>query len=219
MTPSQQADKFYMAGTEGTGQYVVLAAGPKGRIGVRDLGHSVRIRVEPINTDSGQAASQLGGKIPSNWKRPSSDQFRFSCVASKGPGAVSAVKLGLQVLHDVSGWEFNASNSAQNWETWVSGGYASSAPVAPAPVAPAPAPGHGYGNPVTGNSPVAFAYPVEEDEEDDDDADEDTEEILDAIDEASENLTSAGAGLNEVASSLISTGEGLAAAVRRFRQR
>lgn len=80
---------FYMAGTEGTGQYLVLASTARGRVGVRVLTgnvkhmshiHEARVRVEPANANG--AAREVGKLlIPRlSWKQPNDKQLRFSTV-------------------------------------------------------------------------------------------------------------------------------------------
>ncbi|OGH85710.1 MAG: hypothetical protein A2294_03730 [Candidatus Magasanikbacteria bacterium RIFOXYB2_FULL_38_10] len=87
-----------MGGTESTGQYLVLAVTPKGRIGVRDLGHQVRVRVEPAK------GVDLKSSFPAkyDWKQPGQDdQPRYSKVLTTAAEVkmvlVRAVKaLGIQ---------------------------------------------------------------------------------------------------------------------------
>lgn len=71
---------WYMAGTEGTGAYKVLAITARGRVGVRKLGDSVRIRVEPFY-QCGKVGAVLTAKV--GWKQPGDGgQNRFSKVVS-----------------------------------------------------------------------------------------------------------------------------------------
>ena len=59
---------FFMAGTEGTGEYVVIANSDFGRVGVRHLSNDrVRVRVEP-KTEVG--ASELAAVCGDGWKQP-----------------------------------------------------------------------------------------------------------------------------------------------------
>lgn len=69
-----------MAGTEGTGEYRVIAATKLGRVGFRPLiCGSFRIRVEPRDQAVAEALSK---NFPTGeWKQPGS-QFRFSTVSN-----------------------------------------------------------------------------------------------------------------------------------------
>lgn len=71
--------EFYMAGTEKTGEYFVVAVSSLGRVGCRDLGWGFRVRVEP---SSEAAAAELAMVLQApEWKQPGDDgQNRFSCV-------------------------------------------------------------------------------------------------------------------------------------------
>lgn len=83
---------FFMAGTEGTGEYVVVAASQRGRVGYRLLGDgSVRVRVEPAAECVDEMAEVFEG-----WKQPSEEQCRFSMVAYGPIEAVEAVMLGVK---------------------------------------------------------------------------------------------------------------------------
>lgn len=74
---------FFMAGTEGTGKYVVIANSDFGRVGVRYLSNDlVRVRVEPKNE---VGASELAAVCGSGWKQPGEGgQPRFSRVVKQG---------------------------------------------------------------------------------------------------------------------------------------
>ncbi len=88
-----KSKKFYMAGTFGSGQYVVIAATARGRIGIRPLGCALdkvskiteaRVRVEPSESPKILAgiAKILDEK---GWKQPGQgDQHRFSTVVRGG---------------------------------------------------------------------------------------------------------------------------------------
>lgn len=69
-------DSAYMAGTEGTGEYAVVALSELGRVGVRGLGSGdARIRVEP----TAKSLELLAGR--DGWKQPGDDgQKRYSKV-------------------------------------------------------------------------------------------------------------------------------------------
>lgn len=72
-------NQFYMAGTEGTGEYKVVAVSDLGRVGYRELpGSRVRVRVE-LNPDTQLSLFQEA--FPENeWKHPDFWQHRFSTV-------------------------------------------------------------------------------------------------------------------------------------------
>lgn len=77
----KKVNPLYMGGTENTGEYLVLAVTPKGKIGVRHLGNQVRVRVEPAK------GADLKSSFPDkyNWKQPGEDdQPRFSKVLTMG---------------------------------------------------------------------------------------------------------------------------------------
>lgn len=79
-------DPFYMAGTEGTGKYLVVVVTPYGRVGYRDLERcneddieSYRIRVEPTSEED---AELMAPNFSFAWKQYGQDgQPRFSIVA------------------------------------------------------------------------------------------------------------------------------------------
>src|SRR4051812_25211594 len=73
----QVRDPWHMAGTEGTGEYVVVARTPLGCVGYREFGHVYRVRVEP--QPSGWAALARALTKDSGWKQPGDGgQARFS---------------------------------------------------------------------------------------------------------------------------------------------
>jgi hypothetical protein len=99
---TKKKNPFYMAGTEGTGKYVVIAKTGRGRVGVRPLdgctldtmvgADHARIRVEPVTQKS---AARIAGvlTVAKGWKRPGDDgQRRFSRVVYDG-----GEKLKLQI--------------------------------------------------------------------------------------------------------------------------
>jgi hypothetical protein len=85
-------DKFYMAGTEGTGAYVVPVVTDRGAVGYRSLGgNTYRVRVEPA---SAEAAASLAAAFPraGGWKQPGdSGQNRFSTMVYAGLEALKGV--------------------------------------------------------------------------------------------------------------------------------
>jgi hypothetical protein len=87
----------YMAGTEGTGEYQVIARGPLGRIGYRVLSDRLRIRVEPADSS---AADTLAPHFL-GWKQPGDGgQFRFSCEVRKLNTDTSIVEDAIAALGD-----------------------------------------------------------------------------------------------------------------------
>jgi hypothetical protein len=90
--------KWYMAGTEGTGEYQVIARNALGRLGFRSLGSLIRVRVEP---SSDETASQLAESFSRErgWKQPGDNgENRFSCVVTIGDTAVKTVEGALKSL-------------------------------------------------------------------------------------------------------------------------
>lgn len=98
------ANDWYMAGTEGTGEYHVIARNNAGRIGIRPLENgTVRVRIEP---SSEVYADQLAEYFSQEkgWKQPGEgDQNRFSLCPSKGKEATLTVKSALKALKRNSG--------------------------------------------------------------------------------------------------------------------
>jgi len=71
-------DKFYMAGTEGTGRYIVVLAGALGRVGYRALDNGqFRIRIEPASPEAG---SKLRASFPGYKEGVGGKEYRFSTV-------------------------------------------------------------------------------------------------------------------------------------------
>jgi len=80
---------FFMAGTEGTGKFIVIAATSRARVGFRPIaGDRFRIRVEPgvpssesEFTPSPAPAGELTTALTRpSWKQPDAEQNRFSIV-------------------------------------------------------------------------------------------------------------------------------------------
>lgn len=86
-------NKFRMAGTEGTGRYVVIAATARGRVGVRVLDGTLdkmsrvsiaRVRVEP-NSKLSVIKTMSETLQDGTWKQPGHEgQHRFSRVVHNG---------------------------------------------------------------------------------------------------------------------------------------
>ena len=106
----KKKEKFHMAGTEGTGQYLVLAVSPAGRVGYRVLNGKVRIRLEPAS----ETAEDEMRELFSGWKQPNEEQFRFSTVVENGPVVVEAVEKALAAIGVNAGVEFNPA--AADWQ-------------------------------------------------------------------------------------------------------
>ncbi len=79
METQKKEGKWYMAGTEGTGEYLVLAETEYGRVGIRPLsGGWYRIRVEP--SEKGLSSIKCLSR-ESGWKQPGQDgQIRYSIM-------------------------------------------------------------------------------------------------------------------------------------------
>lgn len=87
-----------MAGTEGTGEYQVLAESSFGRVGYRLLGNHVRIRVEPASDAHAAKMAQVLTRA-SGWKQPGDGgQNRFSIVLPKDEAAVETLKQAFALI-------------------------------------------------------------------------------------------------------------------------
>lgn len=110
-TAAVAADWKSMAGTEGTGQYLVIGRTSSGRIGIRPLrGGQVRVRIEPV---SSQAASTLSEHFPREkcWKQPGdSGEDRFSRVIV-GEAGIVVVEQAIKAL----GSDFERNAPARLW--------------------------------------------------------------------------------------------------------
>ncbi len=75
------ANPWFMAGTEGTGKYLVTHVTDLGRFGHRDLGGGTRLRVEPTEEGLPILAQHL--TRAEGWKQPGDGgENRFSKVVS-----------------------------------------------------------------------------------------------------------------------------------------
>ena len=102
-TEVPETDPWFMAGTEGTGAYRVLAESSFGRVGYRIvpvfLGLTyVRIRLEP--SDEAHAATIAETLTrDAGWKQPGdNDQNRFSTVIPTGEDAVRALEVAYAII-------------------------------------------------------------------------------------------------------------------------
>ncbi len=105
--------EWYMAGSEKTGEYVVIAKTSVGRIGYRDLGdEGFRVRLEPAQDKIKDVAKKL-----SDWKRPNGQQ-RFSKEVEGGEDEIiesplyEALKEGLMAM---MGEEVAINPNAKAW--------------------------------------------------------------------------------------------------------
>lgn len=98
MSEPDNNDKWHMAGTEGTGEYRVLAMNDTGRLGFRVLENGkVRIRIEP--TTEGKATLAETFTVDAGWKQPGDfGQQRFSKVVSMGDETISTVVAALKAM-------------------------------------------------------------------------------------------------------------------------
>lgn len=102
--------KWYMAGTEGTGKYVVVAQNNVGRVGFRDLNGAFRIRFEPSEKTLGSysAVKEIHENLGGEWTYPNG-QKRFSIVV-KGEEALSAALSHVEEqMEDGGSYEINPS--------------------------------------------------------------------------------------------------------------
>lgn len=104
---------FYMAGTDNSGEYVVVAASPLGRVGYRDLGNEVRVRLEPAS----QPAAEAIAPLLTGWKQPD-EQFRFSVVTPKGAAAEIVVRRALAAIQ-AGGVTFNPAVAGYEGKIFV----------------------------------------------------------------------------------------------------
>lgn len=106
-------NKWQMAGTESTFEYVVLVVAALARIGVRALSGKSRVRIEP----TGDTVEQLASEFPASiWKQPGQGgQNRWSAVPSSAD-TESVVRSALATLIAGGGVEVNPDLSASDLE-------------------------------------------------------------------------------------------------------
>ncbi len=101
----------HIAGTENTGEYLAVAhvGDRSNKLGVRFLASgAVRIRVEPRNTESAEAMSEVLTR-DEGWKQPGdAGQKRFSTVAFSPDSALEAVDTALKALKTQGKAEYNS---------------------------------------------------------------------------------------------------------------
>ena len=116
---SETIAKWVMAGTENTGEYRVIAQNDTGRIGVRVLDGTVRIRIEP--SGDGGATALAEHLTPVDWKQPAGQQggntYRFSQVVPKGPGGIVKVEAAIALLASFGKLERNTTQRL--WRGYV----------------------------------------------------------------------------------------------------
>lgn len=115
MSDQKTTDRWYMAGTDYTGEYRVIAMNDAGKIGVRPLGNHVRIRIEPCSPEAAQA---LAGtfSLEQGWKQPDMLNPRFSLFTTRGEDAVKTVEDALRALAKTGGkLERNTAQDARLW--------------------------------------------------------------------------------------------------------
>lgn len=109
---------FQMAGTEGSFEYVVVANGSEGRIGIRELGGSSRVRIEPKDGASYGVVRNMDERLAEGgfeWKAPNG-QFRFSTVVGNDV-VKEAVAEGLEVIGEI----FEINSAAPAWARQMAG--------------------------------------------------------------------------------------------------
>ncbi len=107
-----QDNPWYMAGTEKTGQYVVVARTHLGRVGYRKLDNSARVRIEPIDDQVAQNLTKHFG----GWKPYGSNgQPRFSTVVEWGEATAIALSTALQALDAKMSLSLEINPNAPKW--------------------------------------------------------------------------------------------------------
>jgi hypothetical protein len=102
MIEKDHTSKWYMPGTERTGQFATILTTELGKIGFRLTddyrGRIVRVRVEPKNADS---AEKLGEKLTraNGWKQPTlGGEYRFSNTFTDAEQAIAAIEAVIKLL-------------------------------------------------------------------------------------------------------------------------
>jgi hypothetical protein len=107
--------KGRVAGTEGTENYVVLAANEIGLVAVRQVhGSTYRVRVQPA-TAAGAALVAETLKSGKGWKQPGdSGQFRFSIVVNDVARLSAMVTMAVQAIDAIpSAADFDPADASQ----------------------------------------------------------------------------------------------------------
>ena len=117
--------RFKMAGTENTGNYIVVGYSGRGRIGIRVLSGNAgalagvriaRIRVEP--TEVTRTVAKVGAMLTRQlgWKQVGDDeQHRFSIVHTVSAGIEEAVVRGIASLGVTESLVFRTNPNAPQW--------------------------------------------------------------------------------------------------------
>jgi len=117
MSVQDPTDKWYMAGTEGTGEYHVIAKNNVARLGIRPVGSSVRIRIEPAG-DKEITALADSFTVEAGWKQPDMSQQRFSRFLPKNAEATQVVVDALKVL-EAAGDKLERNSAARLWRRHI----------------------------------------------------------------------------------------------------
>jgi hypothetical protein len=104
--PPKPDTKWYMAGTESTGEYIVIGENALGRIGFRVFSDRVRIRIEAPGgvegEDQQECLSRLAELFDERWKQPSESCPRISLVVNRAL-AREIIERAMAVLVDNGG--------------------------------------------------------------------------------------------------------------------
>ena len=114
MKTQNARDQWFMAGTEGTGEYFVLLISALGRIGYRMLGfNEYRVRVEPV---SGDVVEQMSVHFDQScWKQPGVEgQQRWSRMVAGGQNLASALSIAITSMVEVAD-TFDINPDAKMW--------------------------------------------------------------------------------------------------------
>jgi len=97
-----KSSKFFMGGTDGSGEYVVIALGERGRVGVRRLADTkYRIRLEPVDFD-GDLHEEIADYLEGEWNRPEdSDHHRFSICSENKEQTLAFLSMALKGIGDI----------------------------------------------------------------------------------------------------------------------
>ena len=101
VAPPWADNPWYMAGTDGTGEYRVIGYNNAGRIGIRPLPDGyVRVRVEPTTDDAAEGLRQ-DLRTGIGWKQPcygDPRRYRFSTMAYASESGVAVVLSAIKTL-------------------------------------------------------------------------------------------------------------------------
>jgi len=108
--------KWYMGGSDGSGEYVVIAIGANGnKVGYRDIHDKgkFRIRIDLAPGISPASISAIAEALP-GWNKPNPDNMRFSCHA----GGMDNIKMALSRALTAAGCVGGIENpGAPEWAT------------------------------------------------------------------------------------------------------